>query len=190
MPAVRWRAAVDAAVGLLFLCWFLASLQLPYGDGGRPGPGAFPLWLSLAGMVLSTAVVVNALRPGRGARGGDAVPPDAPGPVPVPGPAGPPAAGTDDAPAAGAPAVLVEDADSGRVWRPLGGLAGLVGFFLLVPVIGFLASLVLLLLYLCLVLIRMKPLTGLAVTLGTAAFVYAVFYLAFGVPFPNSLIGV
>lgn len=214
MAAARWRPAVDAAVGLVFLCWFLASLQLPYSDDGRPGSGAFPLWLSLAGMLLSAAILVNAVRavrgtPAEGTRAAGGVEPTEPEPAPVPGartaesgpdhvPApGPDAGGaspdtsaTGDTATVGAPGSLVEDTDAGRLWRPLGGLAGLAAFFLLVPVIGFLASLTLLLLFLCFALIRMRPVAGLAVSLGTAAFVYAIFYLAFDIPFPLSLIGI
>ncbi|WP_150254257.1 tripartite tricarboxylate transporter TctB family protein [Nocardiopsis deserti] len=206
MSAARGRTTVDVIVGLVFLCWLLASLQLPYSDDGRPGSGAFPLWLSLAGTLLSVAVVVNAVRSRRGASIDQEAGPTEPEPVSVPsarttglGPAPAPAPEPDtgsadpevgDTATAGAPASLDEDADAGRLWRPLGGLAGLVAFFLLVPVIGFLSSLTLLLLFLCFVLIRMRPLTGLAVSLGTAAFVYAIFYLAFDVPFPPSLIGV
>uniref|UniRef100_UPI00192DD0C6 hypothetical protein n=1 Tax=Nocardiopsis dassonvillei TaxID=2014 RepID=UPI00192DD0C6 len=92
MAAARWRPAVDAAVGLVFLCWFLASLQLPYSDDGRPGSGAFPLWLSLAGMLLSAAILINAVRAGRiapadgapaeGTRAAGGAEPAGPGPAP------------------------------------------------------------------------------------------------------------
>uniref|UniRef100_UPI00157C3546 tripartite tricarboxylate transporter TctB family protein n=1 Tax=Nocardiopsis dassonvillei TaxID=2014 RepID=UPI00157C3546 len=119
-----------------------------------------------------------------------AEPDQARAPGPDAGGASPDTNATGDTATAGGPGSLVEDTDAGRLWRPLGGLAGLVAFFLLVPVIGFLAGLTLLLLFLCFALIRMKPVTGLAVSLGTAAFVYAIFYLAFDVPFPLSLIGI
>lgn len=74
--------------------------------------------------------------------------------------------------------------------RLVGALLGAVAFLVLIPVLGFIVGLGLYLTYLCLVVMRIRVVSGLALSLGTAAVIYLVFGLVLDIPFPTGVMGI
>ena len=56
-----WQIACLAFL-VVSLVWMLESLTFPLKDALGPGPGFFPFWLSLAGIGLSAALLVQVSR--------------------------------------------------------------------------------------------------------------------------------
>jgi putative tricarboxylic transport membrane protein len=65
-----WQITGICLIGFFGLALFL-SLEYPLSDELGPGPGFFPFWLSVAGLVLCVALLLQAYR---GADGADAWP--------------------------------------------------------------------------------------------------------------------
>jgi hypothetical protein len=86
--------------------------------------------------------------------------------------------------------VVIEEEGRGTVLRPLGALAGMVAFLLLMPVLGFQLGLAIFILYLNLVLIRMPWKLAVSITVVLAVLVNLIFVQFFHVPFPKSVLGI
>lgn len=177
----RGGAVVAAVLTAVMVTWFVLSMQLELIHDGKPGPGLYPAVLAGVGLVFAGVIVVAELRGWLAGR-----------PVAEPGhePESAQAATTVD----GKPPVpegeAVEEHGRGEIVRPLGALAGLIGFLVLVPVLGFMLALLLVLASVSLALIRMPWRRGVAVSLGTTLFVYLVFDLLLAVPFPTGILGI
>jgi putative tricarboxylic transport membrane protein len=168
---VRNRLAehlVAGVLAVLMLLWLWQATRLPYTVAGRPGPGFFPVWLSAIGLVLSIAVLVTGIRAPRPTR-------------------------SDGEPASPEPDDAQVD-DSGSRWagtvRLVGALLGAIAFLVLMPMLGFAVGLALYLAYLCLVIMRMRVASALALSLGTSAVIYLVFDQLLAVPFPTGMVGI
>lgn len=161
----RNRLAEHLMAGLLavlMVLWLWQASRLPYTVAGRPGPGFFPVWLSAIGLTLSLVVLVAGIRTARQPR------PDGEPPNP------------EDDPRSRRTAMV----------RLLAALLGAVAFLMLMPILGFIVGLALYLAYLCLAVTRIRVVSAIALSQGTAAAIYLVFAVLLEVPFPTGLLGV
>jgi Tripartite tricarboxylate transporter TctB family len=172
------------ALAALMLLWLWQARQLPYIVDGRPGPGFFPVWLAALGLALTLIILAGTFRRHQ---------PDAPDPKAPP---------QDETQSTNQPERHVEphqktlggdgaaQSTRAQALRLTGALAGLLAFLALMPLLGFVVGLAVYLLFLSLLVLRMRAVSGLAVSLGTVAFVYVVFGLLLNVPFPAGTIGI
>jgi hypothetical protein len=175
--ALSGSVLMAAGALLVLIAWLAVSLQLKmWTDEGQPGPGFWPTTLSVLGITLASIVLSQELRAARktiAQPAAESVVPESQ------------ATDADDGDSG-----VYEDHGKGALWRPLGVLAGLVAFVLLMPVLGFHIGLAAFLLYTCLVLIRMPLMQSLVIVAVLAVIVYGIFGWFFAVPFPTGILGV
>jgi Tripartite tricarboxylate transporter TctB family len=188
---------VAAALATVMLLWLWQALRLRYSaDNGQPGPGTWPVWLTLLGLALAVAVIVVETRTMRASSRRDSDPaPEVNAATSDPErdslPVGAVILGSAAMPADGVEeGVVIEEEGRGTILRPLGALAGMVAFLLLMPVLGFQLGLAIFILYLNLVLIRMPWKLAVAITVVLAVLVNLIFVQFFHVPFPKSVLGI
>jgi hypothetical protein len=193
------------ALATVMLLWLWQALRLRFSaENGQPGPGAWPVWLTVLGLALALAAIVVETRKMRASSRRDTTSaPDSATAVAAPereatgadqeqgltvgaailGGAVVPAEGVEEG-------KVIEEQGRGTVLRPLGALVGMLAFLVLMPVLGFQLGLLIFILYLNLVLIRMPWRLGISIAIALSLIVYLIFDLFFNVPFPKSFLGI
>ena len=183
---------VNGVLAAVMLVWLVLALQLPYITNGQPGPGFFPVWLSVIGLVLALAPLATDVH-GRLRKSIPRSSHDSEG-SPVQARA---TASSDILESSPPPAEIDREAHAssqesskGQLGRLLGALLGVMAFFYLIPVLGFIVGLTIYLLYLTSLVLRMEVRRAVVVSMATMAFIYLVFSALLNVPFPTGMVGI